>query len=430
MPAPAVADARVADARVADARVADARVAEAPAVDTAPPPDAPAAAEVAGDSSLRFARIDQVRGFAALIVVLCHLSVSAYVGAPNAGEVFLPWLGFVLGFGYLGVPLFFVVSGFCIHWPEARARHERRLAPPDWRSFFRRRFWRLYPPYALSLAGAVLLLLAATGTWPASPGSLLAQLALVHTLHGATFLGVNPPSWTLAVEAQLYLAYPIVFVLMRRHGAWRALATILAISIAYRALISVLALPAGFAGPSWELFLGRWFEWTVGALLAEWAAGNVRLPRVLGSWWLVAPLVALVLYVGEYHNWHYGIWIVREPAYGAAFGLALLAVLQLSRPLRPSRAALWLADVGVWSYSLYLVHRPIQLALEPLARRIAASPFVIEHGIPTSLLLFTASTPLVLKAGRVFYRWCEEPFLVKARGIGRAPGARGGAPAA
>jgi hypothetical protein len=35
-------------------------------------------------------------------------------------------------------------------------------------------------------------------------------------------------------------------------------------------------------------------------------------------------------------------------------------------------------------------------------------------------MLFAASTPLVLKAGRVFYRWCEEPFLVKARGIGRA----------
>lgn len=384
-------------------------------------PSSQTAATAAADSSLRFARIDQVRGFAALIVVLCHLSVSAYVGAPNAGEPFLPWLGFILGFGYLGVALFFVVSGFCIHWPDARARAEGRVAPPDWGAFFRRRFWRLYPPYALSLVGAVLLLLLATGTWPASPGSLLAQLTLVHTLHEATFLGVNPPSWTLAVEAQLYLAYPVVFLLMRRRGAWRALATILGIALAYRVLITVLPLPQWFAGPSWELFLGRWFEWTVGALLAEWAAGNVRVPRALGSWWLAAPLVPLVIYVGEYHNWHYGIWILREPAYGAAFGLLLLALLQLARPVRPSRIGLWLADVGVWSYSLYLVHRPIQLALEPLARRIAASPFVIEHGIPTSLLLFVASTPLVLRAGRVFYRWCEEPFLVKARAIGRAP---------
>lgn len=379
------------------------------------------AVRAGGDASLRFARIDQVRGFAAVIVVLCHLSVSAYVGAPNVGEPFLPWLGFVLGFGYLGVPLFFVVSGFCIHWPDARARQEGRLAPPDWRAFFRRRFWRLYPPYALSVLGALLLLLIATGAWPVSLGSLLAQLALVHTFHASTFLGVNPPSWTLAVEAQLYLAYPVVFLLMRRHGPWRALATTLVVTMAYRVLITFLPLPDAVSGPAWELFLARWFEWTVGALLAEWAAGNVRLPDALGSWWLVLPLVPLVIYVGEYHNWHYGIWVLREPMYGATFGLLLLAVLRLPRPVRPSRLASWLADVGVWSYSLYLVHRPLQLALEPLARRIAASPFVIAHGIPTSLLLFVATTPLVLEAGRLFYRWCEEPYLIKARGIGRAP---------
>jgi peptidoglycan/LPS O-acetylase OafA/YrhL len=379
------------------------------------------ATDKASESSLRFARIDQVRGFAALIVVLCHLSVSAYVGAPNVGEPFLPWLGFLLGFGYLGVPLFFVVSGFCIHWPEARARHEGRIAPPGWGAFFRRRFWRLYPPYAFSVVGALLLMLLVTGAWPVSFGSLLAQLALVHVFNASTFLGVNPPSWTLAVEAQLYLAYPIVFLLMRRRGPWWALATTLVLSLAYRTLITFVVLPDAVSGPAWELFLARWFEWTVGALVAEWAAGNVRLPRVLGAWWLVAPLVPLAVYVGEYHNWHYGIWVLREPAYGVTFGLVLLAVLQLPRPVQPSRLGRWLADVGVWSYSLYLVHRPLQLALEPLARRIATSPFVIAYGIPTSLVLFAATTPLVLKLGRLFYRWCEEPFLVKARGMGRAP---------
>jgi len=381
------------------------------------------AAEAARETTLRFARIDQARGFAALIVVLCHLSVSAYVGAPNAGEPFLPWLGFILGFGYLGVPLFFVVSGFCIHWPEARARRAGRASAPDWGVFFRRRFWRLYPPYAWSVVGAILLLLLATGTWPVTPLSLLAQLALVHPLHDATFLGVNPPSWTLAVEAQLYLAYPAVFLLMRRHGPWRALAVTFAVTFAYRLLITLLPLPVGFAGPAWELFLARWFEWTVGALLAEWAAGNVGLPPTLGSWWLAAAIVPLVVYLGEYHNWHYGIWVVREPVYGVAFGLMLLALLQLPSSRRPSRLGRWLADVGVWSYSLYLVHRPIQLALEPLARRIAANPLVIEYGIPTSLAIFVASTPLVLAAGRAFYRWCEAPFLFRARAVGRPAGA-------
>jgi peptidoglycan/LPS O-acetylase OafA/YrhL len=384
---------------------------------TAPPVETSAASETVG----RFARVDELRGFAALVVVLCHMSVSTYVGAPNAGEPPLPWLGLLLGFGYLGVPLFFVVSGFCIHWPQARASHAGSAATPSWSAFFQRRFWRLYPPYILCLAATILLLLVTTGAWPVGFYPLLLQIGLVHTLDPSTFLGLNPPSWTLAVEAQLYLAYPVVFFLTRRFGAWRAIASILALSMLYRVGLTVLPLPAQYSQIGWEFFLGRWFEWTVGALVAEWAAGNVRLPERLARWWIVVPVLLLTVYVGEYHFWHYGIYLVREPLYGAAFALLLLTALRQRRAATPSPLAAWLGDVGVWSYSLYLVHRPVQLAFEPLARRIAALPFVIEHGIPTSLLLFAATTPLILWLARIFYRWCEAPFIRTARRIGRAP---------
>src|SRR5690348_9263470 len=94
----------------------------------------------------RWERVDQLRGLAALAVVVCHLSVSAYPDAPNVGGEPWPWLGVLLGFGYLGVPLFFVISGFCIHLPYARGLSAGGAAP-DWRRFFARRFRRLYPPY-------------------------------------------------------------------------------------------------------------------------------------------------------------------------------------------------------------------------------------------------------------------------------------------
>src|SRR5438034_621967 len=76
--------------------------------------------------------------------------------------------GFVLGFGYLGVPLFFVISGFCIHLPQARLLAARGPAgaSPAWRRFFAGRFWRLYPPYLAAIALAFLLLALAQGRRP------------------------------------------------------------------------------------------------------------------------------------------------------------------------------------------------------------------------------------------------------------------------
>src|SRR5262249_3570790 len=94
----------------------------------------------------RSERIDQLRGLAALAVVACHVGVSAYRDVPNEGGTPWPWLGFVLGFGYLGVPLFFVISGFCIHLPQARMLAAGAPRAPEWRRFFARRLWRLYPP--------------------------------------------------------------------------------------------------------------------------------------------------------------------------------------------------------------------------------------------------------------------------------------------
>jgi len=364
----------------------------------------------------RWERVDELRGLAALAVVACHLSVSAYLNAPNLDGGPWPWLALPLGFGYLGVPLFFVISGFCIHLPYARtlAAADPEMATPDWKRFFARRFWRLYPPYLAALVVAL-------GLWwlagsPIPWVGVTTQALLVHPFHTATFDGVNPPAWTLAVEAQLYLAYPVVFWLSARLGPLRALGAVLAVTMAYRVALALVPLPAELAGPAWVVFLGRWFEWTLGATVAEWAAGRLTLPRVLRTAW---PGIAL-LGAGVWIEWHagsYGLYIVKEPVYGVAFALLLYAALAHERPGLPSAPGRYLGRVGVYSYSLYLLHRPIQLAFEPIAREIATWPIVIALGMPSSLLIMAGTTPLVLWASRVFYRYCERPSIQRSQAV-------------
>ena len=362
----------------------------------------------------RWKRVDQLRGLAALAVVVCHLAVSAYREAPNLAGGPWPWLALILGFGYLGVPLFFVISGFCIHLPQARALTRATPTAPDWRRFFARRFWRLYPPYLAALVVALALWWVAGSPLPWL--AVTTQALLVHPFHTATFDGVNPPAWTLAVEAQLYLAYPVVFRLIARFGALRALGAVLAVTMAYRVTLAFTPLPSEIAGPAWEVFLARWVEWVLGAVVAEWAAGRLALPRVLSSPWpgLVALGAGVLL---EWYAGSWGLYVVKEPLYGVAFALLLHAALAHERPGLGSAPGRYLAGVGVYSYSLYLLHRPIQLAFEPLAREVATWPAVIAQGVPSSLLIMVATTPLVLWAARVFYRGCERPSIRRSQAV-------------
>jgi peptidoglycan/LPS O-acetylase OafA/YrhL len=372
-------------------------------------------------ASGRSERVNQLRGLAALAVVACHVGVSAYRDAPNVGGSPWPWLGLLLGFGYLGVPLFFVISGFCIHLPQARvlAMTGASGSPPIWRRFFLRRFWRLYPPYVAALAIALGLHLVGSGGLPVPSHAVVAQALLVHTFHPATFDGLNPPAWSLAVEAQLYAVYPIAFWLIVRRGALRALAIVLGVTLTYRVALNFDPMPSPFGGVAWEFFLARWFEWVLGAVIAEWAVGRVRLPRIVAQPWLAATVFGLGVLL-EWHRWHYGLYALMEPVYGVAFALLLCVVLRREHDVRASSIGRYIAGVGLFSYSLYLLHRPIQLAFEPLARQVSAWPAVVEHGIPSSVLIMAASTPIVLWASRLFYRYCEAPSIARAE---RARGA-------
>src|SRR4051812_37737643 len=97
----------------------------------------------------RLLSIDCLRGLAALGVVLHHACQVKPAGLPPGHPLSI--LVEVLGLGFVGVWLFFVISGFCIHLRHARAAAAGSAEPIDFVGFWKRRIVRLYPTYVICL---------------------------------------------------------------------------------------------------------------------------------------------------------------------------------------------------------------------------------------------------------------------------------------
>lgn len=369
-------------------------------VPTTQPPAPPAA-------RARYAYVDGLRGFAAVWVVLYHLWNRFHPGLSTQSHPLAdglpadPWAALGLatfGLGYTGVTLFFVLSGFCIHLPQARRGADRVAVGP----FAARRFWRLYPAYAASILFAVFalalpkLLLAAGGRsfdwWHEVRGAdALVNAAFLQQVwpESLTFNGVY---WTLVYEVQFYAAYPALLFGVRRLGLAPVGAALLASEV-YLAYFPV-AVPC--------FFLGRYFEWFLGVVAAEVVAGRARTPP--GAATICAGVgfaagVAAVLRPDLYP--------LRDLGFAVGyFGLLLLAAG------RPRVTALFgrpqLAAVGQFSYSLYLVHIPVidlvWVGLDRLVLPRTHAPGLVQWAA-------VAALPLSLAVAYGFYRLFERPFL-------------------
>lgn len=185
-------------------------------------------------------RLDSLTGLrfpAALAVWLFHVSLPVF--SPFADpDVARAYAVAVRDLGAAGVTFFFVLSGFVLTWSAAE---DDRVA-----SFWRRRFVRILPLYWVS-AGVAFW---AIQQGAAVPGGGVPYLTLTQAWlpDYATNFGLNPPGWSLAVEAFFYLAFPFLLVPLRRAGTaalrWVLLGAVLAV-----VLVTALAgaLPDGGA---------------------------------------------------------------------------------------------------------------------------------------------------------------------------------------
>jgi peptidoglycan/LPS O-acetylase OafA/YrhL len=347
----------------------------------------------------RFDSIDALRGLAITLVIVYHAGPLAWRLAPYSSDGWLIWpsLGWkwllvpFWHFGFAGVHLFFVLSGFCIHLRMARSK-----TAIDLKSYALRRFWRIYPPYwiALGIFGIVVPLVMRAAP---SLRDLLLHATMLHTLDVRSFFSINPAFWSLATEEQFYLGYPLLLILLSRLGMRRVLLGALAISLAWRGAALLLLPPTVENFLQWRvlvhgLFLPRWFEWLLGCWLAELAVnGSLRgKSRAL--------LGAAVMLLGLAMLTRVNIRIDKLLS-DALFGCGFFALTGAVLGAEKARTSALFRAIGRRAYGLYLVHQPI-----------------LDAPIGVALKL-----PLAIFAGWLFSMVCERPFEKKSQQVTKKP---------
>ncbi|MFC4016528.1 acyltransferase family protein [Micromonospora sp. GCM10011542] len=349
----------------------------------------------------RLPSLTGLRWIAALLVFGFHVATMGIIVEPDYRAV----VDKVFALGLSGVEFFFILSGFVLVW-SARDGERKR-------SFWRRRFAKIYPNHLVLWAAALLVAL-----WfadPISPAVAVENLLLLQAWDARSgwFYSVNTVSWSLSCEFFFYLCLPLALPLLRRARPWALWAVVVAVPLLILALW-----PAQTLVPE----VNRWWfaqifppvrslEFWMGAAAAE---------LMRRGWWRGPRLsVASVLFVVV---WVAAAQWVRAELWAALLAAAYLLVITAaadadvrggSSPWR-SRPLIWLGEV---SFAFYLVHVLVMTAVLRWSGNLGVG-FTGWRG-PAVVLGFLLLT-LVL-AG-LLHRYVETPLMRRL-----AP-RRGGAP--
>ncbi len=306
-------------------------------------------------------KFDVLRGFSILLVFSYHsfLSFGSLGKLPNQ----FSYKGYLIDFSILtlkgwfmlfsplfygsgGVQLFLLISGFLIH--HSYLINEKNFT---WKGFFNRRFWRIYPPYLLALCFFTFCFVQNTGNSTTNHiAYFLTHLTFTYNLIESHFYQINSSFWSLALECQLYLVYPLILMVRKKKGMeftfWLTLFVYI-VSV----IIEILYLNHQI---TWTLSLGKsWVIWVLGAFLAENHLNNTPVFNKIGWGWLsLLGLLFLLLLWSSFYQYFFH------------FAFAVLGAILLEKYLYAPRNNFnilekILAPIGLCSYSMYLFHQPL-----------------------------------------------------------------------
>lgn len=367
----------------------------------------------------RIRSIDGLRGLAVLTVMLLHFNLMRPSNMVETGLVQL------LGIGWIGVDLFFLVSGFLI---TGILWESRGTDGYFWR-FYTRRTLRIFPLYYAFLFALLIVLPALFSQYAAEHvgndkriwlWTYLSNILMAregweglpsHTTH----------LWSLAIEEQFYLIWPLVVYLLGYRGLVATCLVILGASPLIRAALDHAA-PNGIA--AYTLLPARLDGLALGALIALVLRTNISVREVRrGGVWLsiagVGGLVALSIF-GALHGvtsllpaLDYDVQVIGYSLIALAFGGLLLLTLTSPEHSRLQRllATPFLQSLGKYSYALYLFHVPLRNLVRERIRDVGGLPKLWGSELPAQIVLFVAAIGITWCAAVISWHLFEKHWL-------------------
>ncbi len=354
-------------------------------------------------SRQHFAALDGLRGVAILLVLLHGFDVLL----PT--RLFGHALDELLDLGWIGVQLFFVLSGFLITGILLDTRH----ATGYYQSFFKRRFLRIFPLYYGVLFVSFVLL-----PWLAGPINGSAhQLGLwVYVANFTAPFGADVPAfphfWSLCVEEQFYLLWPLLVRQLGRRGVIVLSSFLVFVAMASRIYVRhVFGEPIGHEA-AYSFTPCRMDAVAVGALVAALLRGGVGLARIAarrsGTITVLGVLILLAGIVGGQLQ-RTGAMMQAFGYTVIALGFALLLVGALNRSGLPARVLAWapLRHCGTYSYGMYVLYAPLHLFVGlPVLTTLVATPTLAE-----GLIYEVVGIAVTFVLGAISWHLWERRFL-------------------
>jgi peptidoglycan/LPS O-acetylase OafA/YrhL len=365
------------------------------------------------EKPVRFHFLDGLRAVAASMVVILHAFASNIVKLSDKSH--LHFLGALFNYvdGY-GVDLFFVLSGVVLLRPYLRKQREFKVV-----EYFRRRFWRIYPPYfvALLFAALVIWFMNRYPTWYNSTGGMNMKFSwreIIHEMPIINFDGnyYNLAWWSLGTEILFYLVVPIVVFLYPSRAKLTDGRLVLAIFFGVVLTALLMVFFSGWISSIYSftyivLNIGRFVEYPVcfmmGVLIAakDFDLKHARVFFISGVFLIFCSSVypSIFKHLGPSNG--LGAWLASQnfppfflhSGYGLVFGGVITFAFN-NRSFRDVLSKPFMLWLGERSYSLFVVHFSVFYLTDNIISRFLTnrSTFyaVLSRGIGLPAALFVA----------------------------------------